>query len=134
MPRALTSLRLIAGILLVCIGIASTMHIGPAYLLWYSVQSVNLYVILLFLGVAILVMPYFYKHAGRKESRRMAVTRFDYALGISATGIGLMLLMNLIFNSTYWQTLQWIPVVLAFYISLCATLFQKSPRLLALKK
>jgi uncharacterized membrane protein SirB2 len=126
MPRALTSLRFIAGILFVCIGIASIMHIGPAYILWYSTVSVGLYVILLFIGISILIMPYFYNRVGSDQTKRAAVSRFDYALGITATGVGLMLLLNLILSSSHWQNLEWIPVVLAVYIIICAMLFQKS--------
>ncbi len=128
MPRALSGLRFLTGILFVGIGLSSLMHLGPAYILWYSTVSVGLYAILLFVGLAILVMPYFYNRAKSDEAKRKAVLHFDYALGIAATGVGFMLLLNLVLGSSYWQNLEWIPIVLTIYIVVCSTLFQKSAR------
>jgi len=129
MPKLLAGLRFVAGILFVCVGLASILHVGPAYLLWYSTVAVQLYIVLLFIGIAILIVPYFYSIAGSNAAEKAAVLKFDFAFGLSAIGIGFMLLLTLISSNENLVSLDWIPLVLAVYIALCATLFKKSPHL-----
>ncbi len=122
----LPGLRFAAGILFICIGLASIFHFGPAAFLWWSTQSVQLYVILLLLGIGILIIPYFYRAAGAEKNIKAAVLKFDFALVLSATSVGLMLLLSLIADSNHWANLQWIPLVLVAYIVVCTVLFQRA--------